>query len=124
MIDRKKAAKQAEYCADTVKVIVDEINHDTFQHPKWEDWDGHTTIQNDIVFARRQLLKLYKMLEPYEHTNQRFIHHNCSMDSDYPNHLCHWNGYRISIREVTELNLDNLLQMLYDFNSFVTIVKL
>lgn len=59
--------KQIKYCSESLKIIQDDINNDVEEQNKdpydnWHQIRNHTRHANNVIYLRRQLLKLEKLL--------------------------------------------------------------
>lgn len=59
--------KQIKYCSECLKIIKDDINNDVEEQNKdpydnWHQIRNHTRHANNVIYLRRQLLKLEKLL--------------------------------------------------------------
>lgn len=62
-----KITRQIRYCRDCLNIIESEIDanakeQDEDPYDKWHYIRNHTRYANDVIYLRRQLLKLEKML--------------------------------------------------------------
>ena len=62
-----KITKQIRFCRDFLNTIESEIvadakKQDEDPYDKWEQIRNHTRYANDVIYLRRQLMKLEKML--------------------------------------------------------------
>lgn len=60
MNKKDKAIKQAMFCQEMLNRIIGDLHESDYQS-KYR-WNGYTSIRNDIVHLRRELLRLSKIM--------------------------------------------------------------
>ena len=63
MINRSKVQKQADFCMELMRRLCADIKD--APDCTYYGLEKHTQKQNDVVRLRRELNKLYKLLNPY-----------------------------------------------------------